>query len=42
MRKTNNLLMALGLFALSVFLFSCNDLSDSTQQSEAIIQKHVD
>ncbi len=33
--------MALGLSALSVFLFSCNDLSDSEQQSEAIIRKHT-
>ncbi|WP_233587715.1 hypothetical protein [Parabacteroides sp. AF18-52] len=41
MRKNNNLLMALGLSALSVFLFSCNDLSDSEQQSEAIIRKHT-
>lgn len=41
MRKNSNLLMALGLSALSVFLFSCNDLSDSEQQSEAIIRKHT-
>lgn len=41
MRKNSNLLMALGLSALSVFLFSCNELSDSEQQSEAIIRKHT-
>ncbi|MCS2891638.1 hypothetical protein NXY11_16235 [Parabacteroides faecis] len=41
MRKNSNLLMALGLSALSVFLFSCNELSDSEQQSEVIIRKHT-
>ena len=33
--------MMLGLSALSLFLFSCNDQNSLEQQSEAIIRKHT-